>query len=100
MAGAVQTEAEEMKVLDSPVPSNVWQTLFSSYEQPTPEGFESKKQISEKIGRGPTQTKEFIYKMVKAGKLEVFTSARNGTKYYRPTNYEEAKRGQKHRRHR
>ena len=99
MAGEVQAEAQEMKVIESPIPSNIWLEYKSAQRMTVPEGFETKMQIAAKIGCKETQTKTFLKKLLSAGKIDVLV-APNGLKYYRPKDYGKTQISQKHRRNR
>mgnify|MGYP003417579067 CR=1 FL=1 len=80
----------KMKVIDSPIPDNVWMDLKQKVgcrPQSAPEGFESVEQIMNKIDRGYNQTKRMIRKLVQNDLVDVIVVGRQGAHYYRPKNY-------------
>jgi len=88
----------KMKVIESPITDNMWQELDPEYKrfQPIPEGFESYAQIALKLNRGVTSAKQFIYRLLSDGKVDMMVHGPSGAKYYRPKNY--AKQNQKNKR--
>jgi len=50
-AKEAETEGCCMKVVDSPLPRNVWAELYAGQRLAVPEGYESREQIQGRIGR-------------------------------------------------
>jgi ABC-type Zn uptake system ZnuABC Zn-binding protein ZnuA len=76
-----------MKVIDSPIPANVWLEMAESFEEKAPEGYENYQQISIKLGRKLSATKDHVRRMMEAGLLDHLVIGSGRVKYFRPKNY-------------